>query len=542
VNPSVRRIQWPVFFLLMASYAFFWQARDWNASTRLMLTYALVDRGTIQLDGLDNQTGDIAFFHSHYYLDKLPGFSYLATVPYALAKWSLRLPDHPLNTPAALAHWDADYWVTLGTSGVATALTALLLIGLAVELGCRPRGALLVGLAYGLATPTYVYATLAYGHQLTALALLGSFLLIRQRGGSTSRINGRMVAAGFLAAYASVVELQVGPASAIVGCYLLATCAIRRRPLKDLSAFVVGAMVPTCGLLVYNQLAFGSPLDMGYFHHATKQFAEVHNKENPLGLLRPNWSLVVPLTVGLHRGLFFYAPILILAVPGWVVLVARRYWAEAGVSAGIAVAVFLVNLSYPEWTGGWSTGPRLLLPLIPFAMIPVAGLFALDWRGSRLVVIVAITLAVAGFIVNTMFLGVGGRIPHTVADPLFEVVGPLWIGREIPRGWPGGRFCRNLISSWFPGRLESLPAAWQWLQFVPLFAFQGIAIAMLWWRLGFWRAGGVSDLVVDGQQDGRGGDQDAGNPQAEAEGVLEDPGPRLVTRGGVDQADGDHQG
>ena len=39
-------------------------------------------------------------------------------------------------------------------------------------------------------------------------------------------------------------------------------------------------------------------------------------------------------------------------------------------------AVFLVNLSYPEWTGGWSTGPRLLVPLLPFAMLPVAALLA----------------------------------------------------------------------------------------------------------------------------------------------------------------------
>ena len=46
------------------------------------------------------------------------------------------------------------------------------------------------------------------------------------------------------------------------------------------------------------------------------------------------------------------------------------------VSFLVCASVLLVNLSYPEWTGGWSTGPRLLVPLIPFAMIPVAGLLA----------------------------------------------------------------------------------------------------------------------------------------------------------------------
>ena len=49
-----------------------------------------------------------------------------------------------------------------------------------------------------------------------------------------------------------------------------------------------GRCFPTLILLTYNQLAFGSPWDMGYFHHATKQFADVHNADNPLGLRFPD--------------------------------------------------------------------------------------------------------------------------------------------------------------------------------------------------------------------------------------------------------------
>ena len=51
-----------------------------------MLTYALVDRGTVVITGLDQQTNDKAWFQGQYYSDKLPGFSLLATVPYAVAK------------------------------------------------------------------------------------------------------------------------------------------------------------------------------------------------------------------------------------------------------------------------------------------------------------------------------------------------------------------------------------------------------------------------------------------------------------------------
>ena len=56
-------IEWGVALILLGSYAYFWHSRDWNTASRLMLTYAVVDRGTVVLDGLDTQTGDIARFH-----------------------------------------------------------------------------------------------------------------------------------------------------------------------------------------------------------------------------------------------------------------------------------------------------------------------------------------------------------------------------------------------------------------------------------------------------------------------------------------------
>ncbi len=123
VRAFLRRPECWVFAILVASFAFFWHARDWNTASRLMLTYSLVDRGTIVITGLERQTGDRARFQGQDYSDKLPGFSLLAAAPYAAAKTFLRVPSHPLGGPA-LRYWDADYWITLGTSGVLTAATA----------------------------------------------------------------------------------------------------------------------------------------------------------------------------------------------------------------------------------------------------------------------------------------------------------------------------------------------------------------------------------------------------------------------------------
>ena len=55
-----RRPEVWVFLVLLGSYAYFWQSRDWNCASRLMLTYALVDRGTVAIDGLEDHTHDRA--------------------------------------------------------------------------------------------------------------------------------------------------------------------------------------------------------------------------------------------------------------------------------------------------------------------------------------------------------------------------------------------------------------------------------------------------------------------------------------------------
>ena len=472
-----RRPELWVFVILLGSYAFFWHSRDWNSASRLMLTYAIVDRGTIVLDGLDKQTGDKAYYERHYYSDKGPGFSLLATGPYALAKRVLRLPDHPLNRDA-FAYWRADYWVTLGTSGFFTALSGVLLCGLARDLGCGPRRAALVALAYGLATPAYAYATMSYGHQVSSFALLASFALLWRTEHERRHPGVRMLAAGFLAASAAVTELPVGPIAAILGSYLVVQVIGQIRPPAALGSFAVGAVVPTLVLLGYNQLAFGSPWETGYFHHATRIFAEVHNPQNPLGLRSPDWTKAARLLWGGHRGLLFYAPVVAASVPGWFVLAARRLWGIATVSALAVTAVFLVNLSYPEWTGGWSTGPRLLVPLLPFAMLPVAALLAAGGRAATLVVLF---LALGGGVVNLLFQGVGARLVQDIVDPLGMAVWPLWRGAPLPDKWVGARFTRNLCQEAFPKFVNELPTGLQWTQFLPLVVFQAVAITGMCW-------------------------------------------------------------
>ncbi|MBI3463656.1 MAG: hypothetical protein HY000_11450, partial [Planctomycetes bacterium] len=159
-----------LFLTLLGSYAYFWQSRDWNSATRLMLTYALGDRHQLEIDGLEQQAGqreynrftrrhemvagDLAQVGPHYYTDKAPGQSLLGLPVYAIGQL-IGLPEHPLNRPA-IAYWPADYFVTLGTSGVATAALAVIVYAFSLRLGASHFAGMLLAVAYGLGTPAFL--------------------------------------------------------------------------------------------------------------------------------------------------------------------------------------------------------------------------------------------------------------------------------------------------------------------------------------------------------------------------------------------------
>ena len=192
---------------VLLSYAYFVAAPAWNQNSRLALTRALVERHTTIIDDDHETTGDKSFRDGHFYSDKAPGTSLLATIPYA-ALHAFRvltrgeLPGagvHPLDPKAVAAgehprpedRLPGDVLVYNQTHRLALWLCGLFAVALpslvgamAVfllalrELGDRPRPALLVALTYAIATPAFPYSTVLYGHQPCAALLVAAFAVI----------------------------------------------------------------------------------------------------------------------------------------------------------------------------------------------------------------------------------------------------------------------------------------------------------------------------------------------------------------------------
>lgn len=495
-----------IFVLLWGSYAYFWQGRDWNNASRLMLTYALVDRGTLSIDGLEIHVGgDLARGpDGRLYTEKAPGQSFLGVPVYALLKVVGGYPDHPLNLPQARPYWWRDYWVTLGTSGLLTAILGVVLYAFALRLGTSHSMAVLLAVAYGLSTPAFTYATLFYGHQSAALAATMAFYLLFRSGTGPRSVDVhwlsegvrskavRLFTAGFLAGFAVVIELPMLLICGVLWLYGLAT----QRSRKSCGWLTLGMATAGGVLLTYNTLAFGNPFTISYKLVTLPMFRQAH--DNPLVVGAPNWGILPELFFSSGRGLFVYAPVMLLVPVAVVVLGMRRRWALVLVPLSALAGLLLVNISHRFWEGGLATGPRFLLPAVPLLMLPLAGVLGTleansatgnvsprdrpnrlpqmptvtRRRGTHVLrgsfVFFLILAAMAGMVIITACTATGGRFGYVVrspgsrveaesrVDPLTTTVVPrLAEGQLAPNG-----------GKWLFG-----PEAPWWLQLLPLGGF-----------------------------------------------------------------------
>lgn len=152
------------------------------------------------------------------------------------------------------------------------------------------------------------------------------------------------------------------------------------------------AAILACGLLLgalgWSQWArFGHPFETGRFDwYATWQ--------------TPGEAWLA-FAISPGRGLLWFSPILLLALPAWPKVARRRMDLAVFVALIFALRVVLVSLR-TDWFGGWTPGPRYLLPLVPFLALPLAEVVT-AMRSAPTPRRVAFGLAIAGvLLVSTL--------------------------------------------------------------------------------------------------------------------------------------------
>ncbi len=132
---------------------------------------------------------------------------------------------------------------------------------------------------------------------------------------------------------------------------------------------ILGSIAPFVVLALYDLAAFGTILPVGYEHSTLWQD---EHQQGFLSITHPTWDAIWGLSFSPFRGLFFSAPVLLLAVVGvWFGLRGAVSRPATVVTLSGFAAIFLIIGSSVMWWGGFAAGPRYLVPGIPLLGIPL---------------------------------------------------------------------------------------------------------------------------------------------------------------------------
>ncbi|MCS6881906.1 MAG: hypothetical protein RMK84_06940 [Oscillochloridaceae bacterium] len=440
-----------IFILLLICYTYVlprWS--DWNQNSRLNLVLAMVDDGTVSIDRYVANTGDYAIYEGRAYTDKPPGLSFLAMPVYMVLSPALNIPPvrERLETISSGTAFQStlredgsglradkirfalvQYALTLAVVAIAAAGLGVVFHLALVRLGVVPSLAALGALAYGLGTSAAPYAGNFYSHQVAAALLFGAFFVAWPRDDERGRpAYARGLLCGLLLGWAVISEYPVVLPAALIGLYALA-----RRGWRWIGPLALGGAMPLALLIVYDLVAFGTPLPIGYAHSALWQ--EQHHT-GFMSITGPRIEALWGLTFGAFRGLFVRAPWLLLALPAAIL-----WWrggerrAEWWLLVLAPLTLILFYGSSVMWWGGFAAGPRYIVPIIPFLALSAAWLAARLW--SRPAGRTAVTTLVIGSIALVWAESLAGQLFPT------DAIRNTWTGYVFP-AWAAGDIARNL--------------------------------------------------------------------------------------------------
>jgi hypothetical protein len=239
----------------------------------------------------------------------------------------------------------------------------------------------LLPLALGLGTLIWQYSGIDPSEEMQmGLLLLAIY-------GVARRTPKAIVFGGIGFAWLFLVKLVYVVFFPMLLLYLITRPEPWRHRIRNTALFTFPLFLAGCFDAFLNRIRFGNPLESGYGSEASR-------------FIFSQLPLTVPkLLLSLDKGLFIFCPILILGLFGWKRF-ASRYRPEAILFGSLILVNLFLSAAWWSWMGGWSSGPRLLVPLIPLWLLPVA--FWLDRRQSKVLFRVFVAL---------LFISIIAQIP-----------------------------------------------------------------------------------------------------------------------------------
>jgi hypothetical protein len=277
---------------------------------------------------------------------------------------------------------------------------------------------------FGLSSFFFPYTKSFLSEPLQAFCLLGAAygLFVYTK----TRESKWLLSAGFCSGLGVLTKVTFALNVAILGSYLvvlLLADRLNRRFWSELLRFALPVAAFGLVILWYNYIRFGGLSETGYGQYGTLA------------------AFSTPMYVGIYgilfssgKGFFWFAPLAILGVLAFRRF-AEQHRREAFLFGALAIANLLLFAKFVAWGAEGSWGPRYLVPITAFLLLPIGFLLK---AGSKSIMHWLYGLTTAGLVVQLAGVSIHcgtyyreiGEFPfqRKFDDPLF-----LYQSRFVPQ-------------------------------------------------------------------------------------------------------------
>ena len=302
---------------------------------------------------------------------------------------SVHLPTH-IGGGLPDESYHSEWMFLILCPSLVSALGCALLYGFGRRLGYSERVAMVLSVVYGLCTMVWPYSKSLMSEGTLNVAILGG--VYGALSYSVDNRKGWLTVSGACLGFAVITKIMSLVVMPLVVVYLLASRDFRST-LRDVCLFFLPLLILFLSVEGWhNAVRYGTIWPSGY-----------DKGWGVLGFSTPLYAGLWGLFASPGKSFFVYSPVCLLGL-----LSARSFFKrnrnEACLFLCIAGAYTIPHALWCLWAGDWAWGPRFLLVITPYLILP-AGEFFRTWSVKSRVT-KGITLGLLGLSLWVQILGV----------------------------------------------------------------------------------------------------------------------------------------